>query len=85
MTAAAKQAVAEPDPAGWCVADPEAGDPVFVCPWCWPTVGSGVLAGADGREGARAGASAGVGALRRVRSRAGVLMRADQESPVGTV
>ena len=84
MTAAARQAVAEPDPAGWCVADPEAGDPVFVCPWCWPTEGSGVLAGAGGRDGARAGASAGVGAA-RVRSGAGVLMRADQESPAGTV
>ena len=24
--------------AAWRVADPEAGDPVFVCPSCWPAV-----------------------------------------------
>ncbi len=29
---------AGPDAAGWRVADPEAGDPVFVCPWCWQAV-----------------------------------------------
>jgi len=28
----------KPDPAGWRVADPEVGDPVFVCPSCWPAV-----------------------------------------------
>ena len=30
----------KPDAAGWRVADPEAGDPVFVCPGCWPAVAS---------------------------------------------
>ena len=29
-----------PDAAGWRVAEPEAGDPVFVCPACWPEVAS---------------------------------------------
>ena len=29
---------AKPDAPGWRVADPEAGDPVLVCPWCWPAV-----------------------------------------------
>lgn len=29
---------AKPDVAGWRAADPEDGDPVFVCPWCWPAV-----------------------------------------------
>ena len=29
---------AKPDAAGWRVADPEAGDPVCVCPSCWPAV-----------------------------------------------
>ena len=24
--------------AGWRVAEPEAGDPVFICPGCWPAV-----------------------------------------------
>ena len=28
----------KPDAAGWRVVDPEAGDPVFVCPGCWPAV-----------------------------------------------
>ena len=32
------QATGGPDGSGWRVADPEAGDPVFVCPWCWPEV-----------------------------------------------
>ena len=32
MTAGAEQTAPEPDAAGWRVADPEAGDPVFVCP-----------------------------------------------------
>ena len=35
------ETVGQPDAAGWRVAaDPEAGDPVFVCPWCWPAVAS---------------------------------------------
>ena len=29
---------AEPDAVGWRVVDPESGDPVFVCPRCWPVV-----------------------------------------------
>ena len=27
-----------PDRAEWRVAEPEAGDPVFICPGCWPAV-----------------------------------------------
>ena len=40
---------------------------MFVCPRCWPVV-AGRVAGSDGRDGAGAGSTAGVGVLRRVRS-----------------
>ncbi|MYN64898.1 MAG: hypothetical protein F4X11_07710 [Acidobacteria bacterium] len=33
-----RRATDGPDGAGWRVADPEAGDPVVVCPWCWQAV-----------------------------------------------
>ena len=32
------RAMAKPAAARWRVAEPEAGDPVFVCPRCWPAV-----------------------------------------------
>ena len=32
------QATSRLDRAGWRVAEPEAGDPVFICPVCWPEV-----------------------------------------------
>ena len=32
------ETTAGPDAGGWRVADPEAGDPLFVCPSCWPAV-----------------------------------------------
>ena len=41
MTAATERGgapAAKSDGAGWRVAEPEAGDPVFVCPSCWPQV-----------------------------------------------
>ena len=36
--AADGETAGKPDAVGWRVADPEAGDPVFVCPGCWPAV-----------------------------------------------
>ena len=32
------QAVNRRQAGGWRVAEPEAGDPVFICPGCWPAV-----------------------------------------------
>ena len=33
--------------AGWRVVEPEAGDPVFICPGCWPAVAAYWRARAD--------------------------------------
>lgn len=32
------QATNRPKAGGWRVAEPEVGDPVFICPDCWPAV-----------------------------------------------
>ena len=74
----------KPNTAGWRVADPEAGDPVFVCPGCWPAVAAYWEERSDATvrvvgprpEWAR---------LRDLRSGAGVLMRAIEEGPAGAV
>ena len=78
------QAVNRPKAGGWRVAEPEAGDPVFICPDCWPAVAAfwQAQAGATVRL---VGAAAGVGALRDLRSGAGVLMRAVEEGGAVTV
>ncbi len=57
------QAVNRPKAGGWRVAEPEAGGSGVHLPGL-PAGGGGVLAGAAGRDRARRGAAAGVGALR---------------------
>ena len=47
MSPAAEQTAVEPDPAGWRVVDPEAAEPVVVCPLCWPLVAAYWLGRAD--------------------------------------
>ena len=71
--------------ARWHEVDPEAGDPVVICPQCWPLVAASWRARLDVTV-RTARAAAGVGTVRRVRSGGRVLMTGLEEGlPQATV